>query len=187
MVIDTGLEVYLDYGKLITQFSEFESKLEAGIAIQLSNKLAPNFQAGYATLEPATAFENGTYKSTGYYGRIGVNYLIPFDNTNNFFVGVKYALAFYEDEGMYEISSDIFDTYSVSFSEKDLEANWFELVIGSEKKLKSEKWAVGGQFTFRVMNQRDKFSPVDTYAIPGYGRTLDRTVPAVNVYLKYKF
>lgn len=187
ITIDTGLEIYVDYGKLITQFSDFESKLEIGIAFQLANHLAPNFQAGYGSLEPATAFENGIYESTGYYGRIGVNYLIPFDNTNSFFIGTKYGLAFFEDEGTYEISSDIFDTYRVDFGEENQEANWVEIIVGSEKKLNNEQWSVGGQFALRILNQRDEFTPVDTYAIPGYGRTIDKTVPALNVYLKYKF
>ncbi len=185
--IDSGLEIYIDYGKLATVLTEFETKLEVGIAVQLSNRLAPNFQVGYGSLQPNTAFENSVYESTGYYGRFGVNYLLPFDNVNHFFAGLKYGISFYEDEGTYEISSEIFDTYRVSFGEQDLTADWFEIILGSEKKLRVENLSLGGQFALRILNTRSKFTPIDTYAIPGYGRTLDKTVPAINLYLKYRF
>ena len=186
-VINTGLELYVDYGKLATLPSDFESKLEVGIAVQLVNRLSPNFQVGYGSLQPNSAFENGVYQSTGYYGRFGINYLLPFDNINSFFFGLKYGLSFYEDEGSYEISSDIFDTYRVSFGEEDLSADWFEIILGSEKQTKIKNLSIGGQFAFRIINNRSNFTPVDTYAIPGYGRTFDQTVPALNLYLKYKF
>ena len=185
--INTGLEIYIDYGKLATLLTDFETKLEVGVSVQLANRLSPNLQVGYGSLQPNSAFENGVYESTGYYGRFGVNYLLPFDNVNSFFLGLKYALSFYEDEGTYEISSDIFDTYRVSFGEADLTADWFEIILGSEKQLKTKNLVAGGQFALRILNNRSRFNPVDTYAIPGYGRAFDQTVPALNVYLKYKF
>ena len=183
--VRTGLALYIDYGKLATITSDFERKLEGGIAVHLANRISPNVQVGWGRLNPQNAFENGEYESTGYYGRFGINYLLPFDNFNTFSLGVKYGLSFFDDEGSYEIASEIFDTYAVEFGETGQSATWFEVVFGSEKKLNNDHFVVGGQFALRILNSRDKFTPVDTYAIPGYGRTFDKTVPAVNLYLKY--
>ncbi|MEM1406604.1 MAG: DUF6048 family protein [Bacteroidota bacterium] len=183
--VPTGLFITLDYGKLATLVSDFESKFAISVGFQLANRISPEMQLGYANLSPQNAFENGTYESKGFYSRMGVNYLIPFDNTNMFYVGLKYGLSLFEDEGNYQISSDIFETYSVDFGEQDQTATWFEVVLGSEKKLRKEKVYLGGQFTLRFANSRDKFSPIDTYAIPGYGRALDKSVPVLNLYIKY--
>ena len=183
----SGLFISVDYGKLATIASEFESKLEASIGFQLSNRISPILQAGYAVLNPANAFENGIYESSGYYVKLGVNYLMPLDNTNTIYAGLRYGFSSFEDEGSYQIASDIFDTYTVNFGEKDQTATWFELVMGSEKKLRMENLYLGGQLSMRFINTRDKFSPVDSYAIPGYGRTFDESIPAVNLYIKYLF
>lgn len=185
--VKTGLALYIDYGKLSTLFTEFERKAEVGLAVHLSNRLSPNVQIGWALLTPQNAFENGVYESTGYYGRFGLNYLLPFDNVNTFSVGLKYGLSFFDDEGSYAIASDVFETYSVEFGETGQRATWFEVVLGSERKLRNENFVVGGHFSLRILNSRDRFSPVDIYAIPGYGRTFDETVPAVNIYIKYFF
>ncbi|MEM9297568.1 MAG: DUF6048 family protein [Bacteroidota bacterium] len=182
-----GLFITLDYGKLATLVSDSESKFAISVGFQLANRISPEIQLGYASVSPQNAFENGTYESKGFYSRIGVNYLIPFDNTNMFYAGLRYGLSLFEDEGVYEISSDIFETFSDDFGEQDQTATWFEIVLGSEKKLRNEKVYLGGQFSLRFANSRDKFAPIDTYAIPGYGRTLDKSVPALNLYIKYLF
>ncbi|MEM6524603.1 MAG: DUF6048 family protein [Bacteroidota bacterium] len=183
----SGLFLAIDYGKLATAVSDFESKFEASIGFQLSNRLAPVLEIGYAILNPRTAFENGTYESAGVYGRFGINYLIPLDNINIYYAGLRYGLSSYEDEGNYIIESDIFETYSVDFGESNQTATWFEIVLGSEKKIRNYNIYLGGLFRLRFINTRDKFVPIDTYSIPGYGRTLDKSVPALNLYVKYLF
>ncbi|MEM7109124.1 MAG: DUF6048 family protein, partial [Bacteroidota bacterium] len=183
----SGLFITVDYGKLATLASDFESKVEASIGVQLLNRLVPVIEVGFSTLNPRTAFENGTYESTGIYGRFGINYLIPFDNTNTYYAGLRYGLSAFEDEGNYIIESDIFETYSIPFGESSQTATWFEVVLGSEKKVRNYNIYLGGLFRLRFISTRDRFVPIDTYAIPGYGRTLDETVPAFNLYIKYLF
>ncbi|MEM9856701.1 MAG: DUF6048 family protein, partial [Bacteroidota bacterium] len=176
-----------DYGKLITAASDFESKFEAAVGFQLANRIVPTVHVGYATIRPQTAFENGTYESSGVYGRIGFNYLIPLDNTNTYYAGLRYGLSTFEDKGSASIDSDIFETYTIDFGESDQTATWFEVVIGTEKKLRYYNIYLGGLFSLRFINSRNKFVPIDTYAIPGYGRTLDNSVPAFNLYVRYLF
>jgi hypothetical protein len=187
IAIKGGPQIYVDYGKLLLFPTDFESKFEFGVAYQFKFKFQPNFQYGQGSVKPASAIENGTYLSEGSYWRAGLNYLIPFDATNSFYLGVKYSQAKYEDSGTYTVESDVWPTLNESFERKDLEADWFEVLIGSEKAYKKGHIRLGGMFGLRFINKRKKIDFIDTYAVPGYGRTLDKLVPFLNVYVKYQF
>jgi hypothetical protein len=187
ITIKSGPQIYVDYGKLLLFPTDFESKYEFGVAYQFKFKFQPNFQYGHGSLEPSSAIENGTYLSEGSYWRAGLNYLIPFDATNSFYLGVKYGQAKYEDSGTYTIESDVWPTINEKFQRKNLEADWYEVLIGSEKALKNSHIRLGGMFGVRFINKRKKIDFIDTYAVPGYGRTLDKSVPFLNVYIKYQF
>lgn len=185
--INTGPSIYIDYGKLLTIPTDFELKAEAGISLQLKNRFAPHVQLGWARLEPGGAFENGNYTAEGMYGRAGINYLLPLDAANSFYFGLRYALSQFEETGNYQIASQIWPTRVERYTRKDLQADWFEVVFGTERKFKQSKWYLGGYLSLRILNNKDTFSPIDIYAIPGYGRAFDKTVPALNVYVKYSF
>lgn len=187
VTVDNGLSIYIDYGKLLTIPAKFETKAEAGISFQLKNRFAPHIQVGWAKLEPGAALENGYYTSEGKYGRIGINYLLPLDATNSFYVGVRYAMSQYDENGTYIIGSTLWPDRVENYSRKDLKADWFEVLLGSEKRLKNSKWYLGGNLSLRILNEREKFPFIDTYAIPGYGRVFDKTVPALNIYIKHSF
>lgn len=187
VAIDSGPSLYIDYGKLLLIASDFEAKAEAGIGYQLKNRISIHVQAGWGRLEPSGAFKNGDYISEGYYGRAGLNYLLPLDATNSFYVGARYAKGRFDEEGSYTIQSLIWPDRTETYRRTALEADWFEVLFGSEKKLKKSNWRLGGYFSLRILNKRKQFPLIDTYAIPGYGRAFDKTVPAVNVYIKYAF
>lgn len=185
--VHSGLQLQLDYGKIITLFTDFESKFEMGIAYQLNNRFSPNAQFGFSTLSPGPAFENGDYTSEGTYGRIGLNYTLPFDPTNLFYVGLKYGFSSYSEEGTYTITTDIWPDVVEAFDNPDLSATWYEVIIGSEKKMGDGHWRMGGSFALRILGSHDELTPIDTFSIPGYGRALDNTTPVFNLYVKYAF
>lgn len=181
----SGLEIAIDYGKLLTIATDFEAKAEISLGYRIKGRFIPQIQLGMAQLDPGTAFENGTYHSEGYYGTAGINYLLPIDATNSLYIGAQYGMSMYEDNYEYTIASAIWPDFTESVSRTDLSADWVAIVIGSEKKLRIKGLYLGGEFNLRILNSYDQFEPIDTYAIPGYGRTADSTVPAVNLYLKY--
>jgi hypothetical protein len=187
IAVKSGPQIYFDYGKLLTIATDFETKYEFGIGYQLKNHFQPTFRYGMAKLEPSSAIQNGTYLSEGQYWRAGLNYVIPFDAVNSFYIGVNYGSSKFEDSGTYEVKSELWPTFTDSFERKDLEADWFEAVLGSEKTMLNGHVKLGGLFGVRFINSRSQFEFIDVYAIPGYGRTLDKTVPFVNVYVKYQF
>jgi len=180
-----GLEIFIDYGKLLTLPTDFESKIEFGIGYRINDRFVPQIQLGSATLNPAIAFENGTYISEGIYGTVGINYLARIDPTSYIYVGGQYGISMFDEEYFYAIGNPIWPDFTDGQTRDGLSASWVALVIGSEKEIGLKNVIVGGEFTLRVLLDYEEFEPVDTYAIPGYGRTADNTLPAINVYIKY--
>ncbi len=185
--VNQGLQLYVDYGKLLTQLSDFESKLEFGIAYQFRNRFQPNFQYGMASVDPVDAIENGEYNAEGSYWRAGINYILPLDNINSLYLGVKYAQLKFEDSGSYMIESEFWPTLEGGFQRTDMEADWFEAILGSEKKLKGGHLILGGQTGVRFINTRPTGEFIDIYSIPGYGLWTDSSTPFLNLYIKYQF
>ena len=130
------------------------------------------------------AYKNAEYSSKGFYGRIGINYLYRYAPGVHLYIGAKYGKSFYEDEGTYELGSEFWKNYKYSFQRTDLQADWFEVIIGSEKQWKGIIY-LGFVTRLRALRSYDTFNPIEVYSIPGYGRTMDKTIPAVNLYIKF--
>ncbi|MEP4092406.1 DUF6048 family protein [Reichenbachiella sp.] len=178
----------IDYGKLFGQFLDAESKYELGTQFELKNRFVVLGEYGYATLNPAGAYQNTDYESEGSYFRVGLGYKIDMTTKNNLYFSVRYAKALYSDRGVIDITSasGIFNDLIYPFERTGLSAEWYELSMSSEARLWKGLYA-GFHLRLRIMNKYDQQEPLDVYAIPGYGRTFDRSIPALNLYLKYAF
>ncbi|UII24629.1 DUF6048 family protein [Fulvivirga maritima] len=181
--VKTAFQIFIDYGKIITLATDYETKYEGGIAFQMKNKFVLIGHIGQAELNPANAIKNGDYTAKGQFFKAGINYLLPLDNFNYFYVGGRYGMATYDESGSYEVSSTLWPNITESFDRQDLSATWGEVLVGTERKL-TDYVIVGATFAMRFMIEKETFEPVDTYSIPGYGRGFDSSVPAVNLYLK---
>ena len=176
--------ISIDYGKLATLPTEYETKWEGGLGFRIGKHLSPVIYAGYSTLTPENAISNGTYESSGWYFRAGLEYTINLDPRNSLIIGARYGQSSFSEDASYIVSSNLFEDLTGEVSRQDLSAQWAELVLGSEMRLGESSFYIGGYFTVRIMVNRDEYKPVDTYAIPGYGRTVDKTIPALQLYLK---
>jgi hypothetical protein len=174
----------IDYGKIATLPTNFETKIEGGLGFRVGKHLMPVIYSGTSTLQPDNAIVNGTYQSKGWYFRAGLEYIFSLDLRNNLIFGARYGQSFFNEELTYVIESELFDNLTGSAERYDLGAAWTEVVVGSEMQLGEGPFFVGGYFTFRILVNRDEFEPFDTERIPGYGRTVDKTVPALQLYLK---
>ena len=210
----TGLNVAYDYGKLALSFSDFESKQEVTAHIEVIKfqginnwtSIMLSGEYGFATINPRNAYQNANYQVEGSYFRFGADLMRSIDAKNNIGIGVRYASAAYEDQGTVQIESEspLFGTYNREFARTGMSANWWELVITSEGKLfriynpevdgiivkflNNFYW--GAHIRFRTYFSYDAIDPdidpLDTYTVPGYGRTFSRSVPAINLIIKYK-
>jgi hypothetical protein len=193
----SGIEIYIDYGKLLTLPSEFESKMEGGLSVRFFNRFLFALEYGMAVLDPLKAYENAVYYTVeGQYYRLGLDYHIPVDKKNFLYMGARYGISNFEDRGLLNIVNGVWEDYALEFGDAGMTASWYELILGSETQLTigKEEGAIfiqrlylGWTFRFRIQGAFENREQPRVYTIPGYGRTFDKTIPALNLYLKYRF
>lgn len=185
--------IVFDYGKVFGYLTGFEKKNEIGLSLNIKKSFVLLAEVGFSTLNPNDSYVNADYEVKGMYFRIGGGVTKAIKAENNISFSVRYGSANFEDIGIASVrsASGLYDTYEQSFSRKSMTSSWFEFVLGSEKRIRPKdlnekpKLYMGFYFRVRVMNKYDIQEPFDVFAIPGYGRTFDNTVPALNLYLKY--
>ncbi|MCF6353358.1 MAG: DUF6048 family protein [Cyclobacteriaceae bacterium] len=183
----------LDYGKLLTTLAQFENKYEFSIAIQFLKHLRATADIGYGNLAPPSAIQNGTYNSVGTYYRLGFDYMFTIAPKTSLSFGGMYALSNFKDQGSVEIISELWPSLSQNFERTNLTANWAEFIITSEAPILNRDsgflsniyWGI--KLRLRFMIEKPTPEIFDVYAIPGYGRTFNNSVPAANVFISYKF
>ncbi len=180
--------VYVDYGKLFTIPSSFETKYEGGLELTFYGKLPIILEVGQASLSPEGAFSNGTYESKGLYYRVGLGYVGQFKSKIRMGISVRFAQSMFDENGriFIESPSGAQETFIQNINRSDLTASWYEVVMYSDREL-SDLFSIGLNLRFRILADYDEQLPIDVYAIPGYGRAFDNTIPAANFFLKVTF
>ena len=145
-------------------------------------------EIGQATLNPEGAYSNGTYESEGTYYRIGTGYISQFKPKNKIGISFRYASSTFNENGriFIESPSGAQDDFVQSIKREDLTATWYELVVYSDREL-SDLFSIGLNLRLRILASYDEQEIPDVYAIPGYGRAFDKTIPAANLFLKVTF
>ena len=177
------LEITFDYLKLVSLASKTETKMEGGLGYISKINVGINLEVGYGEKTPEDFYKNAEYKVYGYYGRAGISYYYPYNPGVNFIIGAKYAMAQYQDEATFSVLSTLWDDLNGDFQREELEASWAEFILGTESSVKGILY-FGFVFRMRFLIQADNFTPFEVYSIPGYGRTFDTIVPALNLYIK---
>ena len=194
------LSLNLDYGKLIGQLPQFDEKYEAGASLLFFNQLLLTGEYGYGALTPESALINGSYSSEGTYFRLGGGYLRQISAQSKLGLSVLYASGQFSDRSTVITTSpsgvqpDFVETYQCNCGQQT--ARWYELVLNSESRLIlskenpeskiNELFGLGFYLRARFLTSYDRYalSPVDVYAIPGYGRTVNKPNLALNLFLK---
>jgi hypothetical protein len=182
------ISLVLDYGKVLALATDFESKNELGVELGFANNLFLSTEFGRSEITPSNAYINTNYKSKGNYFRFGFGYNSAMTDKSNIGLTIKYAESKFSDGGTIKIesTSGLFNSTADSFERTNLTARWFEIVLHSESLIRTNLYA-GFKFSIRRMFKYDIQSPIDVYTIPGYGRTFDKSTPALNLYIKYRF
>lgn len=195
VVIDTtakfGLLLWVDYGKLATLATDFETKYEFGGGFVFMRRIVLEAMYGSAELNPQKAYRNtefytvwGNYYKASLQYRLALNPSIP----RNFIgMGAAYGISNYRDEGRFLIESSVWGNYDEVFRSNNFSATWAEVFLASESYInkKTNHFLVGVKVSLRVMIDHDNREAIPVYAVPGYGRTFDKSTPAANFYLKY--
>jgi len=192
----SGVELKVDYGKLLLIWTDFETKYEAGINLRFYERIVLATEFGVAELNPLKAYDNALfYTIRGMYGRIGLDYYMAYDPTNFYYVGLRYGMSNFEDEGVFLLNSEYWEDYQEGFGSNDVTASWAEIVLGTETFLKIGKRAkergkskllLGWNARLRFITDFENRENPPIYAVPGYGRTFNDVAAALNFYIKYR-
>lgn len=184
-----GIQIGIDLLKLGSFALDTETKYEAQVGISYKNV---HFvaEAGYANYSSDLAYKNSDdYEVEGEYFRVGIDYAIYKDAKNQFLFGIRYGKSRFGDQGSFEVSSDLWNNFSYEIdteSRKNSSATWAEAVVGTQTLLLKNVY-FGWYFRLRKLIDRTSYEPVDIYYIPGYGKSFSSSVPALNLFIKYKF
>lgn len=177
-------ELALDYGKILTMPSNFETKIEGAAGLKFRQKLEVLAELGYADLIPQEAIKNGSYTSSGIYYRAGISYGGEILPKSILTIGVLYASSTFSDETTAIVRSTIWNDFDETYVRQKLTASWFEIILTTEQYIKNNV-SLGAKFRLRNLNTYPKNLNPEVIAIPGYGQTSNSTVPAVNLFVKY--
>ena len=179
--------IMVDYGKILTLPFKFENRIEGGFQGVFLKKYLVALALGTSTLSARQAYTNGNYQSKGNYFRLGIGYLAPLDAKHDFEIGLRYGNSTFDEKIEYvlESKSGIQSTFIDRQDRHQLNARWWEIVFYTDKKI-NKLFSIGMYINFRFLLDYTSFYPLDVYAIPGYGRSFDKVVPAVNLVMKVK-
>jgi len=177
----------IDYGKLLTIPSSFEQKIEGGVEVLFKQRLSLLAEIGTGTITPDDAI-SGAYEAKGIYYRIGAGYSKNRTPKNKIGLYALYGTSSYDESISYRLESPSGSqpTFSSQISRLNLEATWWELMLYTDQKM-NELITIGLNIRYRQQISAERFEPIDSYAIPGYGRVFDKSIPAMNLILKFTF
>lgn len=180
--------IYIDYGKMLTLISNFETKYEGGIELLINEQFPICLEVGLATITPESAFSNGDYESSGMYYRIGAGYVSQWNPKNKLGIGFRYGSSVFDESARIQLESPtgIQEPEIITVEEKDQSASWGEIVVYSDRKL-NNFLSIGLNLRLKILAQYSPNEPIDVYAIPGYGRSFEKTNPGANLFFKISF
>lgn len=184
--IANGFGLFIDFLKFASPLINEDVKYEGGLEITLTRRFRVVAEGGYGLLQPESAIRNGAYQSEGVYGRAGIDFTILADARNYLYIGGRYAISNFEDQGAYFIESPLWPNEAPKISPRNNEARWYEVVLGTEGQLFADLY-LGWIFRYRRLLSRDSYELLDVFSIPGYGIAPGKSSLAVNFILKYKF
>jgi hypothetical protein len=192
----SGVELKIDFGKLLMAWTKFETKLEAGINVRFFERMVLVTEFGSMVLNPLNAYDNTVfYTVEGQYARAGFDFYTSYDPKNFYFLGLRYGMSKFRDEGQFLIESDYWEDYEEGFGSENVQASWMEFVMGTETflgfgKQKNENskthLILGWNASLRFLTDFTNREEIPIYSIPGYGRTFNKVTPALNFYVKYR-
>jgi len=190
-IIEVGLA--FDYLKLHTLALDNSEKWEAAFNITLFNHYALIAEAGMSSLSPEDAYFNADYTAEGTYYRVGFDYQTNINPSNLIMFGVRYAGSNYSENINYQTTNPLFEGQSGEIIRDELFAHWYEFVLTSEKSIRrifkqeiKDFLSLGFKFRLKTYLTYSQFELAETKQIPGFGSTINKLNPEINLYIKFR-
>lgn len=129
------------------------------------------------------------YKSEGSYWRAGLdaNLSTAWRDGNMIGLGLRYCRAKFDEEVNYQLTDVLGNTEAVVQRNGNMQSQWGELVFKIRGEIQRNIFA-GYTMRYQFFQSIDNPSKVlQTYDIPGFGRTFQRNSFGFDFYLGYKF
>ena len=187
-----SIELMVDYGKGLESLISDQKKWEFGAGIIYKNKISLNAEYGYAKLFPESVVMNGTYQVEGDYLRVGAEYLFTVGVNRYLSVGGMYASSNFDDYGTVQVLSELWPSLNEEFTRTGLTAQWAEIILNTQGPVfNTEQGFLSGfywgiRFRLKLMLTDLDQQGFDIYAVPGFGKTYSKALPAVNLFIRYR-
>jgi len=143
---------------------------EASLDTEIKYRFFPTLEAGYSQIKDQTELHD--YYSSGNYFRLGFDYnVIKYKHRldrNLFFVGARYGFTAYSHQADKIIIENGYGTLETSFSETQLNAHWFESVIGMRGEILKNLY-MGYTIRVKFMLKHSEYENFTPYWVPGFG------------------
>jgi hypothetical protein len=130
------------------------------------------FAVDYGSWSRKDSLDNGYYENDGRYWRVGadVNFLLKDPDRNMVFIGFRYGRSSFNEQLTYLTDLDDFGAIETSLSNQDATAGWLEMTGGLRVKIWKALW-MGYTARLKFASSVKGDSELETYDIPGYGKT----------------
>lgn len=141
----------------------------------------------YGSSSLKDSLDNGYYSNDGRYFRAGVdvNFLLKDPDRNMVFFGFRYGRSSFNEQLTYEFTAEEFGPVLKELSNPNGKAGWGELITGLRVKMGRSIW-MGYTGRLKFLPGVKGNSELETYDIPGYGRTSKGTYWGFNFQIFYR-
>jgi hypothetical protein len=141
----------------------------------------------YGVWSRKDSLDNGYYENDGRYIRAGVdiNFLLKDPDKNMVFIGFRYGRSAFDEKLIYVTEVDDFGIIQTELSNPNATAGWGELTGGLRVKIWKSIW-MGYTARFKFLPGVKGNSELETYDIPGYGKTSKSTYWGFNYQIFYR-
>ncbi len=148
-----------------------QTGLELSMDTELAYRYFPTIEAGYSQIKDYTDLHH--YDSYGNYFRVGFNYCMSKYkhrlDRNLFFIGARYGYTGYTHKADLINITNQWGTLETSFAETQLNAHWFEGVIGLRGEI-VKNFYMGYTIRVKQMLSHSEYGNYTPYWIPGFGK-----------------
>jgi len=129
-----------------------------------------------------------TYENSGNYGRIGIDYNFIFSDVDDhvIFYGLRYARSFYNETFDYSMNDETYGSFDMSDKVQNGKARWLEMNVGLKTKI-WKQFYLGWTGRFKFGRKSSGDGDFNSYEIPGFGLTTDKSRFGFSYYIYYRF
>lgn len=183
--LPSAIRVGTDVSNLLqSAFDEKASKYQIHGDIDIHKFFLVGEYGKYKTITYAETFR---YDNEGEFFRVGFDYNIMHNSIENnvFFIGLRYAQSVFDDQTSFVLENPIWGTQPIVAGNLGVMGRWYEITSGLKVRIWNQIY-LGYTFRIKFILRLDGVGTVDTFSVPGFGRTDRTTTVGLNYQIFYR-